>query len=86
MLIPQEFKDLCAQFHQDAFVEYHTFGDAIAGAVGALRKDEREVVRKFLARILSPRYDDSELKRAWRMTPAQIHFPGTKGVRTLRHN
>jgi hypothetical protein len=83
MLIPQEFKDLCACFHQDTFRLYPTFDDAIADAVGGLRKDQRDVVRRFLTKILDQRHDDGELKRAWRRTSAQIHFPGTKGVRAV---
>lgn len=83
ILIPQEFNDLCACFHQDTFLLYSTFDDAITDAVGGLDKDRRDVVRRFLTKMLDGRHDDSDLKHVWRRTPAKIHFSGTRGVRAV---
>jgi hypothetical protein len=76
--IPDEFNKLCLMFHQDVTFLYPTPEKAIDAALGSLTAAEKEVVRRFLDRLLKRPNPGAEAKRAWRRSPADFQFQKTR--------
>jgi hypothetical protein len=84
MAVPDGFKNVCREFHQDWNLEYQSIEDAVASALDTLSEKDVAVVKSFLDELLSGRYDTDELQRIWWETPADIYFPEEGIFRFLR--
>lgn len=83
MKVPSEFNMLCGFFHQDVFLFYPKFEDAISESAHCLTKAERPIVRDFLQEVLASNLSDEEVEELWRQSPSHIGFSEPRGARDL---
>jgi hypothetical protein len=68
-------------FHQDALVLHGTLEDVVIAAIGFVPTAERGEFAAYVRKLLSGKYDDSDLKGLWNRLPADIF--ATRGVRQI---
>ena len=78
MLVPPEFQNLSAYFHQDMMLINPSFDAGVAVAIAAQDDASRVIVRDFLDELLSGRHDDEEIDQVWRKSRAHIGFTNTR--------
>lgn len=77
MDVPEEFHQLCISFYPHSHEEYASEDEWIAGTVAYFRGEEKQVLKTFLDELLSGRYSDAEIERAWNRTSPTYNFgPG----------
>jgi hypothetical protein len=79
--VPQAFVRFSTHFHQDTFVINKTLEEAIAFAIGALSSKEQAELAAYLRKLLSGKYDESDLKGLMNRTPSGLFFK--RGVRSM---
>jgi len=83
MIVPDEFSDLCARFHQDVALDHTTPDEMIASAIRWMNGEQRQVVQRFLDDLLDGQHAPGEAKRVWRNSPAEIHFTRSRDARAF---
>jgi hypothetical protein len=75
MLIPTEFKDVCARFHQDVHLTHKSPEGLVDFAVRGTKGEQAAIVKAFLDELLSGKYDEEQIQKIWFETPADMYFP-----------
>ena len=70
--MPDEFKVLCAMFHQDVLRNFVTWEGVIAPAINTLDRAEMRVAKDYLDKILGGGYSVDQLTALWESTSTQI--------------
>jgi hypothetical protein len=83
MLIPEAFKRLGKQFHQDVAVVHESSDDMIKSAIRGFNQNERRIIAAFLDELLSDRYNDIELRNVWWKSSAEIDFASAAQLRSF---
>lgn len=79
--VPPAFVHFSMGFHQDAFVLHSSLEDVVICAIGFVPRAERGEFAAYVRKLLSGKYDDSELKGLWNRLPTDIS--AKRGVRQI---
>jgi hypothetical protein len=83
--VPPAFVKFCRLFHQDTTVIYGSIDRAIADYVqNFLSAPERDEVQKYLEKLLSGKYDDSDLKGLMNRMPTAFFFNSRRAKALLQ--
>lgn len=80
--VPESFIRFTSGFHQDAFKIYGTLDAATLAAVDFVYPKERTELSAYLRKVLSEKFDDSDIKGLWNRTNTNFFVSGS-GVRQV---
>ena len=75
MKTPDEFSDICGQFHADIHLHCQSIDEMVRFSLNLVDQERARVAHAFLDALLSGRYSEDELQEIWQQTPADIYFP-----------
>lgn len=79
--VPDALVRFSRMFHQDASDIHGTPDAIVVSAIASLTGGERAELAAYLRKLLSGKYDDSDLKGLWNRLPASINI--SRGVRDV---
>jgi hypothetical protein len=79
MILPDEFKHFCRQFHQDIDITDSSLDELLEAAIEMLNNKERSNLREFLQKQLTR--TDAELGGVWNASPAEVFFRKPSQIR-----
>ncbi len=80
MPVPDEFKKLCLNFHQDCFVIHGTVERVIASALETIDEVQARRITLFLDDVLEHGGNKDELRNIWAHCPVEIRFLNGDGI------
>jgi hypothetical protein len=80
---PDAFVWLCQWFHQDIFVLYHSFDQALLAFVTELDDPNKVALKTYLADLITSGASDEELEKLWKVHGAQFGFVEASSIRPL---
>lgn len=81
MILPDEFKHFCRQFHADIDLTDSSLDELLEASIEMLNNKERSNLREFLQKLLTG--PDSELEEVWNASPADVFIPNPSHIRYL---
>lgn len=75
MNTPDEFRNICGQFHADIHLHCHSIEDMVRFSLNLVDQEQARVAHAFLEQLLSGRHGQDEIQDVWYSTPADIYFP-----------
>jgi hypothetical protein len=85
MNIPDEFNYLVNCFWDGSIHEASSLDEWVSNAVRLVSEDKRNVVRPYLADLLSRGLNEVELQTEWRASGARFSIPDTNELRRFLH-
>ena len=76
MQVPEQFKPIFRQLHQDISDIYPTAEAAIADIVFSLNLKQDSAAKAYFDDLISGKYNTAELDSLWRNSGAEIYFQG----------
>ncbi len=76
MQVPEQFKPIFRQFHQDISDVFPSAEAAVSSVVKSLQLKQNSAAKAYFDDLISGNYTSDELDSLWRSSGAEIYFQG----------